>query len=297
MRGSTIAEVGDRLDGDLLGEDPRTSALDAASQATAVVAETLPTNGKVHLSYGDEDMTEYVAQLAADHLIHGWDLAAATGGDTDLDPDLVADVAAWFAEREDSYRSAGAVAGTGGRGGRRTSRSCSRRSGATPAGIPGPDLGRGQLRLARCSVRSATSVTVAGSTPRIRSKTSCLSGLRQSQVGGDGREVADVVAGRHRNPTLDGGLLYVDESVVPHQLGAGPLQLALRAACRRATTRRRPPGAQLGRPHRLLDAGVGQEELPAERGERSVGSSSAATRDQRPVGSVQCSAAAAKTRA
>ncbi len=109
MRGSTVAEVGDRLDGDLLGQDPRTSALDAASQATAVVAETLPTNGKVHLSYGDEDMTEYVAQLAADHLIHGWDLAAATGGDTDLDPDLVAEVAAWFAEREDIYRSAGAV--------------------------------------------------------------------------------------------------------------------------------------------------------------------------------------------
>ena len=110
MRGSTIGDVGDRLDGDLLGEDPGAAARDAASQAARVVAETLPTHGKVHLSYGDEDMTEYVAQLAADHLIHGWDLAAATGGDTDLAPDLVADVAAWFAEREDSYRSAGVVA-------------------------------------------------------------------------------------------------------------------------------------------------------------------------------------------
>ena len=49
--------------------------------------------GKVHLSYGDEDMTEYVAQLAADHLIHGWDLAVATGGDTALDDDLVEAVA------------------------------------------------------------------------------------------------------------------------------------------------------------------------------------------------------------
>jgi uncharacterized protein (TIGR03086 family) len=109
MRGSTIADVGDRLDGDLLGDDPKASARDPAAQATGVVAETLPTQGKVHLSYGDEDMGEYVAQLAADHLIHGWDLAAATGGDTALDPDLVADVTAWFAEREDIYRSAGAV--------------------------------------------------------------------------------------------------------------------------------------------------------------------------------------------
>ncbi len=110
MRGSTIADVGDRLDGDLLGNDPRASAGDAAARATSVVAETLPSQGKVHLSYGDEDMGEYVAQLAADHLIHGWDLAAATGGDTALDADLVAEVAAWFAAREDIYRSAGAVA-------------------------------------------------------------------------------------------------------------------------------------------------------------------------------------------
>ena len=44
----------------------------------------------MHLSYGDEQMTEYVHQLSADHLIHGWDLAVATGGDVRLDPELVA---------------------------------------------------------------------------------------------------------------------------------------------------------------------------------------------------------------
>jgi uncharacterized protein (TIGR03086 family) len=109
MRGSTIADVGDRFDGDLLGDDPIQAALTAASEATQVVAETLPQHGVVHLSYGEEQMDEYVLQLAADHLIHGWDLAAATGGETVLDPDLVSDVAAWFADREELYRSAGAV--------------------------------------------------------------------------------------------------------------------------------------------------------------------------------------------
>jgi hypothetical protein len=54
-------------------------------------------------------MAEYVRQLCADHLVHAWDLAAATGGRTALDPDLVAEVATWFAGREDLYRSGGAI--------------------------------------------------------------------------------------------------------------------------------------------------------------------------------------------
>ena len=36
-------------------------------------------------------MSEYLRQLVADHLIHAWDLAAATGGDRRLDHDLVAE--------------------------------------------------------------------------------------------------------------------------------------------------------------------------------------------------------------
>ena len=46
----------------------------------------LPRDGTVHLSYGEEQMDEYVHQLAADHLVHAWDLAAATGGDTHARP-------------------------------------------------------------------------------------------------------------------------------------------------------------------------------------------------------------------
>jgi uncharacterized protein (TIGR03086 family) len=109
MRGSTIEEVGDRFDGDLLGDDPLRRALAAATEATGAVAELLPTGGTVHLSYGEEQMEEYVHQIAVDHLIHGWDLAAATGGDTGLDPELVQAVATWFADREDLYRQAGAI--------------------------------------------------------------------------------------------------------------------------------------------------------------------------------------------
>lgn len=109
MQGATIAEVGDSLEGDLLGEEPVTAAQEHARRAVDVVAAKLADVGTVHLSYGDEDSAEYVRQLAADHLVHAWDLAAAVDGDRDLDDDLVADVASWFADREEMYRSAGAI--------------------------------------------------------------------------------------------------------------------------------------------------------------------------------------------
>jgi len=109
VNGSTIADVGDRFDGDLVGDDPVRAALDAAMEATTVVAQRLPEGGTVQLSYGEEQLTEYVYQLATDHLVHAWDLAVATGGDTRLDPHLVTEVAAWFAPREELYRGAGVV--------------------------------------------------------------------------------------------------------------------------------------------------------------------------------------------
>ena len=106
--GKTIAEVGDAFDGDLLGEDPKRSARAAADEALTAVAERLPAGGKVHLSYGQEDIAEYIWQLTADHLIHGWDLAVR-GQDRNLDPELVAEVAEWF-RREGIIRSSGSIA-------------------------------------------------------------------------------------------------------------------------------------------------------------------------------------------
>jgi uncharacterized protein (TIGR03086 family) len=110
VEGKTIAEVGDAFDGDLLGQDPKSAAMAAADEAMNAVAERLPAGGKVHLSYGEEDIEEYIRQLVAEHLIHGWDLAVATGQQRTLDPELVADVAAWFRDREKMYRAGGSTA-------------------------------------------------------------------------------------------------------------------------------------------------------------------------------------------
>jgi uncharacterized protein (TIGR03086 family) len=107
--GATIEEVGSGLDGDLLGTDPIGSLESAVAGAAAAVGEPGALDRTVHLSFGDTPAEEYAWQLLADHLIHAWDLAAAIGADTRLDPDLVRACAGWFAGREDLYRQAGAI--------------------------------------------------------------------------------------------------------------------------------------------------------------------------------------------
>lgn len=109
LEGATLEEVGDRFDGDVLGADPIGSALAAAKAAIEAVATRVPSGGTVQLSFGETPVEEYVRQLAADNLVHGWDLAAATGGDTRLDPHLVHAVADWFDANEEAYRSGGAI--------------------------------------------------------------------------------------------------------------------------------------------------------------------------------------------
>ena len=108
LAGSTIAEVGDRFDGDVLGAHP-VAAFERASGAAVEAVISGDLTRTVHLSFGDVPGEEYAWQLFADHLIHAWDLARALGGDDRLPPDLVAALAGWFAEREELYRGAGVV--------------------------------------------------------------------------------------------------------------------------------------------------------------------------------------------
>lgn len=110
LEGRTIEQVGDALDGDLLGSVPQEEAATAAKGAVAAVGEPGALERTVHLSFGDTPATEYAWQLIADHVVHAWDLAVATGGDTALDGELVTATAQWYAEREELYRGAGAVA-------------------------------------------------------------------------------------------------------------------------------------------------------------------------------------------
>lgn len=109
LQGRTVGDVGDALDGDLLGDDPPAAAVHAAREAVAAFDAPGAADRTVALSFGPTAAQEYAAQLAADHLVHGWDLAVATGQDRPLPPELVESVAAWFAGTEAGYRAAGVV--------------------------------------------------------------------------------------------------------------------------------------------------------------------------------------------
>src|SRR5881396_2206963 len=82
-----LRKLGARLDGDVLGEDP----LGAYDASAAVAAATFEAPGALEapcaVSYGPAPGSVYAGHRFIDVLIHGWDLAVATGQDTTPDAD------------------------------------------------------------------------------------------------------------------------------------------------------------------------------------------------------------------
>jgi uncharacterized protein (TIGR03086 family) len=104
----TIAEIGDSLDGDLLGDDPKASWARRADEAQAAVAEDGALDRTVHISRGDVPGAEYVFEVVADLAVHGWDLARAIGADETIDPDLLDVIEPYYGPLVEMYKAYGA---------------------------------------------------------------------------------------------------------------------------------------------------------------------------------------------
>jgi uncharacterized protein (TIGR03086 family) len=89
LEGATIEEVGDRFDGDLLGDDPKATYDEARAAVQASIEAPGALQRTVHLSYGDTPAPGYLMQLTGDFVVHSWDLARGIGADDALDPELV----------------------------------------------------------------------------------------------------------------------------------------------------------------------------------------------------------------
>jgi uncharacterized protein (TIGR03086 family) len=105
--GKTIAEVGDRLDGDNLGDDLQAAYRTSAAAAKAAFNAPGAMDAPCAVSYGPVPGSVYCGHRIVDVVIHGWDLAKATGQDTTLDPELVDAVAAIVAPQIDMLEGSG----------------------------------------------------------------------------------------------------------------------------------------------------------------------------------------------
>jgi len=105
--GKTIAEVGDRLDGDTVGTDPAASYRASAEAAADAFNAPGAMDAPCAVSYGPVPGSVYCGHRILDVTIHGWDLAKATGQDATIDPELVDAIAAIIAPQIDMLAGSG----------------------------------------------------------------------------------------------------------------------------------------------------------------------------------------------
>jgi uncharacterized protein (TIGR03086 family) len=89
LHGKGEDEVGPRLAGDLLGDDPLAAYDAACASAQAAVEEPGALDGICRTSHRDFPAAMWISIRIMDVFVHGWDVAEATGQDHQLDPALV----------------------------------------------------------------------------------------------------------------------------------------------------------------------------------------------------------------
>ena len=105
--GATIEEVGDRLDGHVLHDDALAAYETSAELAAAAFERAGALEAPCAVSYGPVPGSVYCGHRFIDVLIHGWDLAVATGQNSTLDPELVATASELLMEEADMVRTSG----------------------------------------------------------------------------------------------------------------------------------------------------------------------------------------------
>jgi uncharacterized protein (TIGR03086 family) len=107
--GATIEDVGDRLDGDVLGADPAAAYAASAEAAAAAFRRPGALEAPCAVSYGPVPGSVYAGHRCLDVFVHGWDLAVATGQDPALDPGLIQACREIIEPQVAAFRAAGAL--------------------------------------------------------------------------------------------------------------------------------------------------------------------------------------------
>jgi uncharacterized protein (TIGR03086 family) len=107
LAGKTVAQVGDRFDGDNLGVDPFDAWDRAAASAIAAFTSDTALSTTVDSSMGPLPGPTYLGQIFMDVVIHGWDLARGIGADDTIEPAFAEQLYAEVAPKEDDIKAWG----------------------------------------------------------------------------------------------------------------------------------------------------------------------------------------------
>lgn len=106
LAGATIAEVGSKYDGDLLGSDPAAS-YERYAEAAIKAAETADLDKLVHLTYGDFPTREYLKHITSFRGFRAFSIAKLIGVSTKLPDDLVQGMYDMIAPEVEDWRKMG----------------------------------------------------------------------------------------------------------------------------------------------------------------------------------------------
>ena len=107
LAGTTVAEIGDRFDGDVLGDDPvgRWRASSRAAREAWLQPGTL--EREVHLGRGPVPATRYILEMTLDLAVHGWDLARGIDAPSPLGTELAETLLPPFEEQVSAFQGIG----------------------------------------------------------------------------------------------------------------------------------------------------------------------------------------------
>ncbi|MGH3607998.1 MAG: TIGR03086 family metal-binding protein [Pseudonocardiaceae bacterium] len=110
LDGATTEDIGDRFDGDHLGDDPVAAWASAAAATLEAFAAPGALRRSVELSYGRRPAQGYCQEMTMDLTVHAWDLARGIEADERLDPELVSDVLAFVEPQIEQLAGSGLFA-------------------------------------------------------------------------------------------------------------------------------------------------------------------------------------------
>jgi uncharacterized protein (TIGR03086 family) len=106
LEGRTVAEIGDRYEGGLGGDNPAALWDEYAEKALAAI-EKADAEATVHLSYGDVKASHYINEIGGNTMIHTWDVCQSLSHNLWFEAGIAQSVYDFVSPRASEFASSG----------------------------------------------------------------------------------------------------------------------------------------------------------------------------------------------